>query len=103
MSEEDKIKKEQAGGESGGEKEQAKSKIDKIEKILGAKIVCACPRCVRGQGNTQKRATLACHSECLHNGIILIVYILQICWCKGSAFCLNNKIFSHKFADFMHF
>ena len=51
MSEEDKIKKEQAGGESGGEKEQAKSKIDKIEKILGAKIVCACPRCVRGQGN----------------------------------------------------
>ena len=46
MTEEDKIKKEQAGGESGGEKEQAKSKIDKIEKILGAKIVCACPRCV---------------------------------------------------------
>ena len=39
-------KKEQAEGESGGEKEQAKSKIDKIEKILGAKIVCACPRCV---------------------------------------------------------
>lgn len=38
-------------------KEQAKSKIDKIEKILGAKIVCACPRCVRGQGNAQKRAT----------------------------------------------
>ena len=49
MSEEDKIKKEQARGES-REKEQAKSKIDKIEKILGAKIVCACPRCVRGQG-----------------------------------------------------
>ena len=51
MSEEDKIKKEQAGGESGGEKEQAKSKIDKIEKILGAKIVCACPGCVRVRGN----------------------------------------------------
>ena len=51
MSEEDKIKKEQAEGESGGEKEQAKSKIDKIEKILGAKIVYACPRYVRGQGN----------------------------------------------------
>ena len=24
----------------------------------------------------KKRATLACHSECLHNGIILIVYVL---------------------------
>ena len=41
MSEEDKIKKEQAGGESGGEKEQAKSKIDKMEKILGGKD-CMC-------------------------------------------------------------
>ena len=29
------LKKEQAEGESGGEKEHAKSKIDKIEKILG--------------------------------------------------------------------
>ena len=37
--------------------------------------VCACPGCVRTQGNAQKRATLACHSECLHNRIILIVYI----------------------------
>ena len=41
MSEEYKIKKEQAGGESGGEKEQAKSKIDKMEKILGGKD-CMC-------------------------------------------------------------
>ena len=29
-------------GESGREKEYAKGKIDKMEKILGAKIVCAC-------------------------------------------------------------
>ena len=44
-------------------------------------------RCVRGQGNAQKKSdTQACHSECLHNGIILIVYILQICWCKGTTF-----------------
>ena len=36
-------------------------------------------RCVRGQGNAQKKSdTQACHSECLHNGIILIAYILQI-------------------------
>ena len=55
MSEEDKIKKEQAGGESGGEKEQAKSKIDKIEKILGAKIVCACPGCARGKCTKKER------------------------------------------------
>ena len=27
-------------------KEQAKGELDKIEKILGAKIMCACPRCV---------------------------------------------------------
>ena len=60
-------------------------------------------RSVQGWEKGKKRATLACHSECLHNGIILIVYILQICWCKGSAFCWNNKIFSHKFADFMYF
>ena len=60
-------------------------------------------RCVRGQGNAQKRATLACHSECLHNGIILIVYILQICCCKGSAFFWNIKIISCKFAYFLFF
>ena len=34
----------------------------------------------------KKRAILAYHPECLHNGIILIVYILQICCCIGSAF-----------------
>ena len=34
----------------------------------------------------KKRAILAYHPECLHNGIILIVYILQICCCKGSTF-----------------
>ena len=32
-------------------------------------------RCVQGWEKGKKRATLACHSECLHNGIILIVYI----------------------------
>ena len=51
----------------------------------------------------KKRAILAYHPECLHNGIILIVYILQICWCKGTVFCWNNKIFSHKFVDIMYF
>ena len=43
-------KKEQAGGESGGEKEQAKSKIDKIEKILGGKdSVCLSKMCSRSR------------------------------------------------------
>ena len=31
----DEIKKVQAGGDSGGEKEQAKSKIDKIKRFSG--------------------------------------------------------------------
>ena len=34
----------------------------------------------------KKRAILAYHPKCLHNGIILIVYILQICCCKGTTF-----------------
>ena len=51
----------------------------------------------------KKSDTQACHSECLHNGIILIVYILQICWCKGSAFFWNIKIISCKFAYFLFF
>ena len=51
----------------------------------------------------KKSDTQACHSECLHNGIILIVYILQICWCKGSTFHWNNKIYSYKFAYFLFF
>ena len=51
-------------------------------------------RCVRGQGNAQKKSdTQACHSECLHNGIILIVYILQICCCKGTTKNANAQIF----------
>ena len=45
----------------------------------------------------KKRAILAYHPECLHNGIILIVYILQICCYK------NNKIYSFKFAYFLFF
>ena len=53
--------------------------------------------------NKKKSDTQACHSECLHNGIILIVYILQICCCKGNAFSWNIKIFSHKFAYFLFF
>ena len=45
----------------------------------------------------KKRAILAYHPKCLHNGIILIVYILQICCYK------NNKIYSYKFAYFLFF
>ena len=33
--------------------------------------------CSRSGKCTKKSDTQACHSECLHNGIILIVYILQ--------------------------
>ena len=53
----------------------------------------------------KKRATLACHSECLHNGIILIVYILQICWCIGSAFFLivqENMLFLRFLSKSLH-
>ena len=39
-------------------------------------------RYVQGWVPGKKRATLACHSECLHNGIILIVYIFQNCTAK---------------------
>ena len=50
-------------------------------------------RSVQGWEKGKKRATLACHSECLHNGIILIVYILQICCCKGTTFFEIAKSF----------
>ena len=32
-------------------------RMDDEKDSQAAKIVCACPRCVRGQGNAQKRAT----------------------------------------------
>ena len=47
-------------------------------------------------GQYKKRATPACHSECLHNGIILIVYIFQNCTAKVYIFiyiCKKKSLF----------
>jgi hypothetical protein len=57
-------------------------RMDDEKDSRGKGSVCLSKMCSREMH--KKRATLACHSECLHNGIILIVYILQICCCKGS-------------------
>ena len=58
-------------------------RMDDEKDSRAAKIMCACLGCARMKC-TKKSDTQACYPECLHNGIILIVYILQICFCKGS-------------------
>ena len=69
----------------------AKSSLQK-----SASILASWPRILKSELDFiigKKRATLSCHSECLHNGIILIVYILQICCCKGTTKNANAQIF----------
>ena len=43
--------------------------------------------------NKKKSDTQACHSECLHNGLILIVYILQFVVAKVVLFVEIAKYF----------
>ena len=50
--------------------------------------------------NKKKSDTQACHSECLHNGIILIVYILQFVVAKVILFCDIDKYFYDRLCFF---
>ena len=66
-------------------------RMDDEKDSRGKDSVCLSKICSREMH--KKRATLACHSECLHNGIILIVYIIKFSWCKGTAFFEITKYF----------